>query len=344
MVAAEGQGGFNGYYKDWDKYAGEVVAGHDKEEEEQRQRERDAAMHANLAQGSRSQGYEFRTGHKTQFPPIIELPDETDQEAAWRVAGECRAKGNKAFAESDSVVCAHAAVDFWGQGLLCLERLKNLRKYAKKPAAMNPEVLQSEEFWKGWADETTSYEQAVTPVVTGPAPEVTSALMVTLRLNIAQALLKLHDFEACICFCDAALELEPHNSKALWRKAKAVWATRNPGLAREALTLLLKVDGSNAAARQLLREIEAEEERLRSRRLGQRVGPARSGLLPTRGPSASWSAKAAAGKPDGTGPVDAAHPPPSPRAQPEPWDGDLEELPRTPFLFRWCCRRKAKAA
>merc|ERR1712178_159361 len=61
--------------------------------------------------------------------------------------------------------------------------------------------------------------------------------------------------------------------KALWRKAQAVWGTRNPGLAREALDALMKVDPENPAAISMLREIEVEEARRRKKRTGVNIKP-----------------------------------------------------------------------
>merc|ERR1712060_862061 len=87
--------------------------------------------------------------------------------------------------------------------------------------------------------------------------------------NIAQALLKLRQFETCILHCDAALDIDPHSKKALWRKAQAVWGIRNPGLAREALNRLLEVDEGNPAAIAMLQEVDAEEKK----RLAKRTGP-----------------------------------------------------------------------
>lgn len=186
-------------------------------------------------------GFEFRTGHRTKFPEILAEEGESDVAASLRVAVARREAGNESFGEG-TYVGAQGAVENWGQGLLALERIRNLRRFA------TDSILAK----------TCSDEEL--------------ALARTLLLNLAQALLKLHDFEACVRFCDCALELDPASTKALWRKAKAVWETRNPGIARETLHNLLDLQPENAAALQLLQEIDREEVRKRSLRVGPRPG------------------------------------------------------------------------
>jgi len=195
-------------------------------------------------------GYELRKGHKIVFPKIVALEGETDQASSFRVAKECRQRGNNTFTEG-TVWAAQAAMEAWGQGLLALERVRNLKYYGAQQA------MQDEQNKLAQAKETNN-----------PSVEDLNSLTVTLRSNISQALLKLRDFEFCVIHCDAALELDPRNAKVLWRKAKAVWEIRNPGLAREALHQLLDVDKDNPAAVALLREIDAEEARKYTRRTG----------------------------------------------------------------------------
>merc|ERR1712194_607649 len=151
--------------------------------------------------------------------------------------------GNDAFRDG-TVWGAQTAVDAWAQGILALERLTNLRKY--RVPDLDAEPIEDDPPW-----------------------EEVCVLQLTLRLNIAQALLKLRQFETCILHCDAALDLDPTSKKALWRKAQAVWGIRNPGLAREALNRLLEVDDHNPAAIAMLQEIEIEEKK----KLAKRAGP-----------------------------------------------------------------------
>jgi len=75
-------------------------------------------------------GYAFREGGKTHFPEVTEAANETQEAAALRVAQERKAAGNEFFKEG-TVWGAQQAADCWGQGLLALERAKNLRKYRK---------------------------------------------------------------------------------------------------------------------------------------------------------------------------------------------------------------------
>merc|ERR1712039_1020219 len=182
---------------------------------------------------------------KTPFPEIVLGEGETDDTAAFRVANERRNAGKDAFAEG-TVWAAQQAVDAWAQGVLALERLQNLRKYR----VPDPDAE---------------------PVPDDPPYEEVWALQLTLRLNLAQALLKLRQFETCILHCDAALDIDPQSKKALWRKAQAVWGIRNPGLAREALNRLLEVDEGNPAALSMLQEIELEEQKRLAKRTGKVV-------------------------------------------------------------------------
>lgn len=206
-------------------------------------------------------GYEIRKGHKIVFPKIDVLEGETDQSSSFRVARECRQRGNDTFKEG-TVWAAQAAMNDWGQGLLALERVRNLKYYGTQRATQDEQnnVVEAEE-------------------ASNPCMEDLNSLTVILRSNISQALLKLRDFEFCVIHCDAALEWDPRNAKVLWRKAKAVWEIRNPGLAREALHRLLDIDKDNPAAVALLREIDAEEARKYARRTGM---PSAARQMPRR--------------------------------------------------------------
>lgn len=193
-------------------------------------------------------GFEFRPGRKTEFPEISLQEGEGEEAAAFRVAADCRVTGLAAFADPDTPVWgAQHAVDHWGKGILALIRLRNLRQ-RRQPE--QEEAAQS------------------------PSDDAVDSLEIVLRLNMAQALLKLQQFEGCVAHCDAALKLQPSSCKALWRKAKAVWGLRNPGLAREALGLLLGLEPGNAAARALLKEIDANETKRQQKRVGPQLSKA----------------------------------------------------------------------
>lgn len=269
-------------------------------------------------------GFEFRTGKTTPFPEIAQQDGETHEQAAFRVAGERRAAGVKSFSDG-SVWGAQVAVDAWGQGILALERLRNLRRYSAKAA--------------DGAERST----LVRPTV--PSAEEENAMALALRLNLAQGLLKLREFEACTMHCEVALELDPTNAKALWRKAKAVWGVRNPGLARETLARLLAVEPGNPAAQAMLREIDAEEARRRLRRGGSR---------PAEGTSASRSDEpCSAAVPGNTSralrqrPPSARHPDMVPKADTgfgvltPAAESDTREGLRNSFCG--CCRRRQSA-
>lgn len=208
-------------------------------------------------------GYEFRKGHKTNFPDVVTWEGETDQRAAFRVASERRSAGVEAF--KDGTVCGtQQAVDIWGQGLLALQRLRNLKKYQPPRATTLPTPDTAENLGRA-GSEAADFVPGV-----DPTEWEIDTLSVTLRLNIAQGMLKLREYESCINYCDAALEIDPKSTKALWRKAKAVWGLRNPGEARDCLYTLLTYEPDNAAAKQLLQDIDAEEEKKRSKRVGPR--------------------------------------------------------------------------
>lgn len=294
-------------YSKWEKYATDEAQAMEAEEK--------AAKPAQeYPFKSSGVGYEFRPGHKTKFPEISLAEEETEEAAALRTAGECRERGNISFADG-TVWAAQQAVDNWGQGLLALERCRNLRKYRKARIAGGTateadfacEAAEEADV----ADDAATAAEAAAAVATGAQvaegdvaepprrlrriPEVleVSALQLTLRLNIAQALLKLREFEKCVVYCDLALDMDPCNMKALWRKAKSVWGIRNPGLAREALDRILELDPANAAALALLREISGEEARKRARRLGAR--PAQAAAAARREAAAAAASQAANG-------------------------------------------------
>jgi len=95
---------------------------------------------------------------------------------------------------------------------------------------------------------------------------------VQVRKNTQAAALKTRDFSICIGSCDKVLELEPDDTKSLFRRALANWRLGDCDKAAEDLETILKqrvtdyekVQQSSEgkrAARKLLRQIEASEER-----------------------------------------------------------------------------------
>lgn len=143
-------------------------------------------------------------------------------------------------------MAAQDAVDSWGQGILALHRLRNLSARA-----------------------VSESDQKALQLLQGSQPvQSVNALELVLRLNIAQALIKLRQHESALSHCQAALDLDPKNMKALWRKAKTLWALRCPGEAKDALEDFLKVDPGNPAARAMLLEIETEELKRKAKRVG----------------------------------------------------------------------------
>jgi len=95
---------------------------------------------------------------------------------------------------------------------------------------------------------------------------------VQVRRNAQAAALKTRDFTICIESCDKVLDLEPGDTKSLFRRALARWRLGDCEEASEDLERILKarvtdyekMHGSaqaKRAARKLLRQIEASEER-----------------------------------------------------------------------------------
>lgn len=374
------------YYNEWDKYANAEAKAADEVEKAEEEERRNKRMMENLGSSrASSTGYEFRKGHKIQFPEIVLAETEDDDEAAWRVACERKETGNESFRDG-SVWGAQQGIDAWGQGLLALTRIRNLRKGRVKKAADDLKRALKEasgqkvesadlmdfstaEAWEamGWTGSVKANQEkeeeaiskdtvvaigktvdAVKASQRGPTDEEVLSMVCTLQMNVAQGLLKLGQFENAVGHCDAALQIEPNNVKALWRKAKAVWGTRNPGFAREALDALLKVDPSNAAALTMLREIEVEEAKKKKKRTGMNVKP--TFRFPKTVPSSlqqSESPQDGAADEDDTAPTDedAAADSNIERTQP---DVDMrealeEEELAPPKAAGWaCCRRKSK--
>ncbi|CAE8629274.1 unnamed protein product, partial [Polarella glacialis] len=275
-----------------------------KEEEVQQKKARNYLAGLRPAVGGT--GYEFRSGCKTAFPEIVALEGESDLEASYRVACERRRRGVVDFGDGSSVCSAQTAVDLWGQGLLALQRCRNLRRYGDSSTAAEASPASEAATTATITTATTASPTTTATTTTATTPtttttsttsttpttpttpttttttttatpttttaEITTAVMealeLVLRLNLAQALLKLKQWEHANIHCEQALELDTQNCKALWRKAKAVWGLRCPGNARDALSRLLEVEPGNPAARAMLTEIQVEEEKKRAKRVG----------------------------------------------------------------------------
>ena len=93
-----------------------------------------------------------------------------------------------------------------------------------------------------------------------------------IRKNTAGAALKTRDYTLCIFSCDKVLELQPGDTKSLYRRALANWRLGEVEKASADLESILKArvneynevaESATAkkAARKLLRQIEESEER-----------------------------------------------------------------------------------
>jgi tetratricopeptide (TPR) repeat protein len=89
--------------------------------------------------------------------------------------------------------------------------------------------------------------------------EEVKQLQVLIHLNLAQGYLKNKEFHRAISQADKVLEVEPHNGKALYRKAAALIDASMFTEARATLKVLLEVDSSNASARQMLNDLARKE-------------------------------------------------------------------------------------
>jgi len=78
--------------------------------------------------------------------------------------------------------------------------------------------------------------------------------------NVAQAYLKQEKYKDALAACDVALGIEPENTKVLFRKASALYATSDTEGARTALKAIIKVEPTHAAARKLLQEVKQKED------------------------------------------------------------------------------------
>jgi len=353
-------GGFDEYYKKWDNF-----------QPEEEEKQDPPSYEFNMPPAGSGPGFEFRSGVKVRFPECIVSEGETEEAAAMRVGIERRFAGNDAFKDG-SVWGAQQAADIWGQGCLALERNKNLRKYRKARLEggtateedLHVQALEEEDDARTleveFEAEEAGMEEAPKHQRRVPSEAEIKHLQLLLRLNSAQAMLKLKQYEKCIQNCDGALMVDVLNKKARWRKAQAVWAIRNPGLARETLDQLLDVDPTNAAALALLQEIDTEELRKGARRRGVAAPKKSRFSFFEKGPekeifvkkTAAEKAFAAAEKAAAVRERSAASEKERLAAKQQDDDGDDDEEVAAPVAeailrvmqapLEFCCRRRAK--
>lgn len=84
-------------------------------------------------------------------------------------------------------------------------------------------------------------------------------LQVLINLNLAQACLKNKEFYQAVTHANKVLEVEPDNTKALYRKASALIDASAFSEAKETLRHLLKVEPGSATAKQMMNDAERKE-------------------------------------------------------------------------------------
>lgn len=168
-------------------------------------------------------------------------------------------QGNECFREKRWT----DAKEFYAKGvaILAAEELrrakggkKRVRK-AAEPVAINPNADADDATGPEPAEPTDEdYEE----VDDDPA-EVKSeqTLLETLYVNRAACHLELRNYRSCTLDCAAALRLNPHNLKALYRSARALLAVDKLPEARDACTRGLGLDAFNKPLQQLSQEIAA---------------------------------------------------------------------------------------
>lgn len=82
----------------------------------------------------------------------------------------------------------------------------------------------------------------------------------TVNLNLGQAHLKDGNFHKALGYCESVLAREPHNVKALYRKASALLQASRYAEARISVGLLLEADAENSEAKLLLNTIARQEQ------------------------------------------------------------------------------------
>jgi len=86
-----------------------------------------------------------------------------------------------------------------------------------------------------------------------------------LWLNMSQGYLKVRDWTQAVEFSDKVIGREPGNSKALYRKAQALYELNRFTEACETAETLLTLEPENAAAKALLAQMRRGEERYREK-------------------------------------------------------------------------------
>lgn len=160
-------------------------------------------------------------------------------------AQQLRQEGNALFRQEQPEQCATALskyVDALGAFWYCSSRDPDWRRLGIKDEHL--EVVD-------WTGEEAS--------------EQDSALQHKLAclLNIAACHLALRDFALCVEACDHALQLDPHNVKALYRRAKARTTPAHAGatevdMAIRDLALAHKLQPGNADVARRLQQLRAE--------------------------------------------------------------------------------------
>mmetsp|Transcript_13152 Transcript_13152/g.24248 ORF Transcript_13152/g.24248 Transcript_13152/m.24248 type:complete len:273 (+) Transcript_13152:46-864(+) len=86
-----------------------------------------------------------------------------------------------------------------------------------------------------------------------------------LWLNLAQGYLKVRDWNQAVDYSNLVLAVEPANSKALYRKAQALYELNKFTEACETVETLLSTEPENAAAKALLAQMRRGQERYREK-------------------------------------------------------------------------------
>lgn len=207
-------------------------------------------------------GWEFVVGD-TPIPPHLEtcLSSMRKKEAAsFRVAGHCITESCEAFniaadgRELTYVVELHelATVKTWNfQGQARLDEGERRRQQGNDAfRAGNLDVaerkyrraLEFVEIDSGLGDKDEEKAAA-------------SKARVAVWGNLSQVLLNKRQYKECVRYCDKVLDVEPQNTKALYRRAKANDALGEWDDAKRDVEQLLCFDAQNEDAKALLRRI-----------------------------------------------------------------------------------------
>ncbi|EAQ87315.1 hypothetical protein CHGG_03934 [Chaetomium globosum CBS 148.51] len=179
-------------------------------------------------------------------------------------------QGNECFREKRWA----DAKEFYGKGVavLAAEELRRAKGEKKKvqkaaePVAINPDADNS----LGGVDleeEVPAPNKENFEEVPDDPAEVKSerALLETLYINRAACHLELRNYRSCTIDCAAALRLNPHNIKALYRSARALLLVNKLAEADDACARGLEIDSSSkpllALAQDIIKAAEADAAR-----------------------------------------------------------------------------------